>query len=86
MTRIALPTRCDRAAAEALLPELVAALGNGPLEIDASGTTQIGQAMLQVLVSARRTADGAQITPSLELREIAALVGLDDILLAGDRA
>lgn len=86
MTRIALPNRCDRAAAAALLPELVAALGNGPLEIDASGTTQIGQAMLQLLVSARRTGDGAQIMPSSELREIAVLVGLEDILCAGDRA
>lgn len=86
MTKIVLPGRCDRATAEALLPEMVAAIGNGPLEIDARGTTQAGQAMLQLLVSARRTADGAQITPSAELREIAAQAGLDEILFVGDRA
>jgi len=86
MTKIVLPSRCDRAAAEALLPEMVAALGNGPLDIDASGTTQAGQAMLQLLVSARRTADGAQITPSADLREIASQAGLEDILFAGEKA
>lgn len=86
MTKIVLPDRCDRAAAEALLPELVAALGNGPIEIDASSTTQVGQAMLQVLVSARRTGDGAQIAPSSELREAARLVGLDQVLFEGERA
>eukprot|EP01037_Dinobryon_pediforme_P017442 gene17442-17633_t len=35
MTTISLPPRCDRAAAEALLPEMIAALGSGPLVIDA---------------------------------------------------
>lgn len=86
MTQIVLPNRCDRAAAEALLPELVAALGSGPIEIDASATTQIGQAMLQLLVSARRTGDCARITPSPQLREAASLVGLDGLLFEGVRA
>ena len=53
MRNIILPARCDRAAAEELLPEFVAALGSGPFNIDASQTTQIGQAMLQILVAVR---------------------------------
>ena len=74
---LSLPERCDRAAAEALLPEFVAALGSGPLQIDASATRQCGQAMLQLLVSARRTGEGARITPSPALIDVALLCGLD---------
>lgn len=77
MHKITLPERCDRAAAEALLPEFVAALGTGPLQIDASATRQCGQAMLQLLVSARRTGDGARILPSPALIDVAMLCGLD---------
>lgn len=80
MRIIQLPARCDRAAAEALLPEMQAALGSGPLQIDASGAEQIGQAVLQLLVSARRTGSGAQITPSPALIEAARLTGLDTTL------
>jgi len=77
MPIIHLPARCDRAAAQALLPELQAALGSGPLQIDASATEQVGQAMLQVLLSARRTGEGAQITPSPALRHTARQAGLE---------
>lgn len=77
MHTIILPERCDRAAAEALLPEFVAALGSGPLAIDGSATKQCGQAMLQLLVSARRTGEGARITPSPALIDVALLTGLD---------
>jgi hypothetical protein len=77
MSVITLPPRCDRAAAEALLPELVAALGSGPLAIDARACTQIGQVMLQILVSARRTGEGAVIDASPMLRESAARLGLE---------
>jgi anti-anti-sigma regulatory factor len=69
MRTIQLPARCDRAAAEALLPEMQAALGSGMLQIDASATEQIGQAMLQLLVSAKRTGEGANIIPSTALIE-----------------
>ena len=62
--RFVLPALCVRGAAEALLPELVAAIGAGKIEIDASGTTRMGQAMLQILVSARQTDRGATIIPS----------------------
>ena len=57
MQTITLPERCDRAAAEVLLPEFVAAIGSGPLRIDGTATKQCGQAMLQLLVSARRTGE-----------------------------
>ena len=91
---ITLPARCDRAAAEALLPELIAALGSGALAIDARACTQIGQVMLQILVAARRTGEGAVIQASAHLRETARRLGLDDELfddaplggLAGERA
>lgn len=83
MSSILLPARCDRAAAEALLPELVASLGSGPLRIDARECKQVGQSMLQLLVSARQTGDGAVIDPSSALREAAALAGLSEELFAG---
>lgn len=83
MSSITLPARCDRAAAEALLPEMIAALGSGPLEIDARECRQIGQAMLQLLVSARQTGAGAIISPSRELEEVAQLAGLTEELFSG---
>lgn len=83
MSSILLPARCDRAAAEALLPELVASLGSGPLHIDARECKQVGQSMLQLLVSARQTGDGAVIDPSSALRDAATLAGLSEELFAG---
>ncbi len=60
MTRFTLPERCDRAATEALLPDLVEALGAGAAEIDASPVRQVSLALLQVLSSARnRSGDTA---------------------------
>jgi ABC-type transporter Mla MlaB component len=73
---ITLPERCDRAAAEALWPEFVAALGAGPTKVDASAVKQVGQAVLQLLVSARRSGGGAVITPSAALIDAAQLTGL----------
>lgn len=77
MPVITLPPRCDRAAAEALLPEMVAALGTGALAIDARACTQIGQVMLQILISARRTGEGAVIDGSAMLRETTRRLGLE---------
>ena len=77
MQTISLPPRCDRAAAEALLPELIAALGSGPLAIDARACTQIGQVMLQILVASRRTGEGAVIDASPVLRDTARRLGLE---------
>lgn len=83
MSSISLPARCDRAATEALLPEMIAALGSGPLHIDARECQQVGQAMLQLLVSARQTGEGAVILASPALRETAELAGLSEELFAG---
>ena len=75
-----LPARCDRAVAEALLPEFIAATGSEPLEIDASATTQISQAMLQLLISARRSGSGAVILPSPTLMDVAQMAALSQEL------
>lgn len=83
---ITLPARCDRAAAEALLPEMIAALGSGPLLIDGRGCQQVGQAMLQLLISARQTGEGAVIDPSPALRDVARMTGLADELFSGMEA
>ncbi|HKR91278.1 STAS domain-containing protein [Novosphingobium sp.] len=76
MSTVTLPARCDRAAAEAIWPELVAALGNGAIRIDGTTVDHIGQAVLQLLVSARRSGEGAVIAPSAALKEAARLTGL----------
>jgi len=56
---------------------MVAALGSGVLHINARECKQIGQVMLQLLVSARRTGDGAVIEPSETLRETVRQLGLE---------
>jgi hypothetical protein len=66
-----------------LLPEFVAAMGGGPIPVDASGAEEVGQAMLQLLLSARRTGEGATILPSPALREAARLTGLEAELFDG---
>ena len=76
MNIVLLPAACTRTAAEALYPELLAAMGQGPVTIDGSGVTRIGQAVLQLLVSARRSGEGASITPSPALIDAAELAGL----------
>lgn len=76
MTAITLPARADRAAAEALLPELAAAVGTAPVAIDATAVQQASLAMLQLLVSARRSGAGAMIVPSSALLDAAMLTGL----------
>ena len=86
MSTITLPARCDRAASEALLPEFVALIGAGPIAVDASGVTHVGQAMLQVLVSARRTGQGATISPSPALVDAAQIAGLCDELFDEEAA
>lgn len=76
MNSVTLPARCDRAAAEAIWPELIAAMSNRPTAIDASAVEHVGQAMLQLLVSARRSGGGAVIMASAALKDAAAMTGL----------
>jgi hypothetical protein len=69
----------------ALLPELQSASERGGrIEIDAAGVEQVGQALLQLLLSARKTGDGASINPSAALLDAAALTGLEHELFDGD--
>lgn len=81
---IALPPICDRSAASALYPEIAEALGPAPLVLDASKVERIGQAMLQLFVSAARTEGGIAIhhaspTVTTALR----LTRLDHVVLEG---
>ncbi len=79
-----LPPICDRSAAAALYPELAEALGPTPLPIDAARVDRIGQAMLQLLVSAARSEGGIAIhQPSPAFAAALRLTGLDHILLEG---
>lgn len=64
----------------ALYSEFVAATGAEPLRIDARGVTHAGQALLQLLISARRTGEGAIIDPSPALVEAAELAGVSRAL------
>lgn len=81
---IALPPVCDRAAAAALYPELSESLGSHALVIDASKVERIGQAMLQVLVSAARTEGGIAIhEPSAPFVAALTLTGLEKVVMEG---
>lgn len=83
MTTITLPERCDRSAAEAMLPELLAAVGSEPVAVDGSKVRQVGLSMMQLLVSARRTGSGITIEASDALKEAADLTGLAEDLFEG---
>lgn len=77
MTTVRLPTRCDRTAVQTILADLSGAIGAEPVCIDASQVEQAGQALLQLLVSARYSGGGATITPSDALLQTARLAGLE---------
>lgn len=81
---ITLPPICDRSAATALYPEVVEALGPLPLGIDAARVERIGQAMLQLLVSAARSEAGIAVrSPSPAFTAALALTGLDHVITEG---
>lgn len=82
MQTLILPAACDRAAASALHLELSDALGTSPLPIDASKVEKIGQAMLQLLISASKSESGIAITASSEVfRQALTLTGLERVLM-----
>ena len=84
---IALPPVCDRSAAAALYPELAESLGAAPLGIDAARVEKIGQAMLQMLVSASKTEGGIMVHhPSAAFTAALALTGLEHIIMEGAAA
>lgn len=81
---LTLPTICDRSAATALYPELADSLGPVPLAIDAARVERIGQAMLQMLVSAARSEGGIAIQqPSPAFIAALQLTGLDHAVMEG---
>lgn len=87
MSRIELPSRADRAAAEALLPTLRDAVAAGDVAIDGAQVAQIGQAMLQMLIATRRSAESAghgfALTASDAMRATLAIAGAE-ALVDGD--
>jgi anti-anti-sigma regulatory factor len=84
---IARPPVCDRAAAAALFPEIAESLGTVPLVIDAGRVEKIGQAMLQLLVSAARTEGGITVhRPSAAFRAALGLTGLSYLIMEGSLA
>lgn len=86
MTRHPLPTRLTTMAAGPLAKKLLESVETRmPLSLDGSAVESIGQACLQVLASARKTAVSRGIgfsihEPSEALREGCALTGLDHLL------
>ena len=81
---ITLPPLCDRGAAAALYPEIAESLGVAPLAIDAGRVERIGQAMLQLLVSAARSEAGIVIQqPSPAFLAALALAGLEGAVMEG---
>jgi hypothetical protein len=63
MSTITLPPRCDARPPRRFCPNWSPRWARA-MHIDGSACTQIGQAMFQVLVSARRSGEGAVIDPS----------------------
>jgi len=81
MNTFTLPKICDRAAARSLHPDLRDAVGPEKLCIDASEVERVGQAMLQVLLSAAKSESGIVLTtPSEPFMAALRLTGLETAL------
>lgn len=81
MNTVTLPAICDRAAARSIHPDVVEAISGTPVTIDASAVERIGQAMLQLLVSASGTGSGISLTcPSEPFVNAIRLAGLESSL------
>jgi ABC-type taurine transport system substrate-binding protein len=87
---ITLPSRCDLAAARNLHPGLGTLLADGGVAIDGSQVAQLGLPVLQLLVSARQTADrrGHALTITLpdRMQDLLKTAGIDPDMLAGREA
>ena len=76
-----LPKICDRAAARVLQPELRDALDTTAMVLDASEVERVGQAVLQLLVSAARSEGGIELrNPSEAFSDALKLAGLETVL------
>jgi anti-anti-sigma regulatory factor len=80
MAPFLLPPRCDLATVKSLHGELVTLAGSNVLEIDGTAVTFASQALLQLLVSARKSIAGATITPSETLATASRIAGLSQEL------
>lgn len=84
MATIDLPARADRAAAETLLPVLRDAAQAGDVSIDGRAVVQLGQAMVQLLIAARRAAETAGhrfvLDPSEAMAATLAMAGAEALL------
>jgi anti-anti-sigma regulatory factor len=83
---VTLPPRLDRSAAASLAPVIATAIRDGAVVLDGRAVERIGQAGMQLLLSARATARAAgavlSIEPSLAMHDAACLAGLDQLLFA----
>lgn len=82
---IALPAQCGTAAAEDLRTALLDAAQAGAVRVDASAVASLGQAVLQLLLAARRTAEVGGLffdigSPSAAFNDTLARCGLADAL------
>lgn len=78
MNTVTLPAICDRAAARSVHPDLVDAIGDTKVEIDAGAVERIGQSMLQILLSASHSETGITLkSPSDAFLNAIRLAGLD---------
>lgn len=81
MSAFTLPSICDRAAARTLHVDLHGANEDAPIVFDASKVERIGQAMLQVLVSAEQSVSGITVKDASEaFLEATRLAGLAPVL------
>lgn len=90
--QINLPATLDRSAVEALTGELRTAIQSGEeILVDAANVDRIGQAGLQLLLSAHKSAQSAGIVfgiikPSVAISDAAALTGLSSHLFPAPAA
>ncbi|MBY0306287.1 MAG: STAS domain-containing protein [Sphingomonas sp.] len=84
---LVLPARCDRQAADDLLPKLRESLAAGDVVIDGKAVVQLGQSMLQLLLSARKTAWKNQtaltVSASEAIRATLATIGAEHLIQGG---
>lgn len=84
MNQVSLPSICDRAAAKAVRADFSEALAIEPVQVDASEVERMGEAVLQVLVSAAHSEGGITVvSPSEAFVETVAMVGLEDVFNKG---
>lgn len=83
-TQIELPVTCDRPVIVGLVDQIGQAIAQGNIVIDASAAAKPGQSLIQLLLSARKTAaaqgHSCMITPSAALSEMAAIAGVESAL------